>query len=385
MDNTAKRSTVGTVTVRPVMSYRDMGEFIDVPWRIYTDDPMWVPPLRLERRLHFSKFNPYFKHGEWQAWIAYRDKRPVGRISAQIDTLYQDRYGKDTGHFGSLECVNDSEVFSALILYAEAWLASRQVRRITGPFSLSINQECGVLVDGFDSPPVVMMPHSPKWYDAFLIEQGYQAAKDLLAYWVRVDFEAPRVMQVLIKKFSKNIKLRSLRRDNFQQEMETLRDIFNDAWSENWGFIPFTEAEFTDLGNSLRLLLTDDYIQIAEINGEPAAFMVALPNINEVFAELNGKLFPFGWLKLMNRIKKNKIRTARIPLMGVRKKYHNTPLGMALACTVIDAPRKIGLAKGIEEVEMSWILEDNKGMRNILDSIHSKPYKRYRIYEKVLV
>ncbi len=384
MHNTIKRSTSETITVQPVMSYRDMGKFIDVPWHVYSDDPMWVPPLRLERRLHYSKLNPYFKHGEWQAWVAYRGKQSVGRISAQIDTLHQDRYGKDTGHFGSLECVNDPDVFAALILHAETWLASRQIRRVTGPYNLSINQECGVLVDGFDTPPVVMMPHSPKWYDSLLAEQGYQAAKDLLAYWVRVDFEAPRVMDVIIKKFSKQITLRSLQRNNFEQEIEMLRSIFNDAWSENWRFVPFTKAEFADLGTSLRLLLTDDFIQIAEVDGEPAAFMVALPNINEVFAELNGSVLPFGWLKLMNRIKKNKIRTARIPLMGVRKKYQNTSLGMALACTVIDAPRKIGLAKGIEEVEMSWILEDNKGMRSILDSIHSEPYKRYRIYEKVL-
>lgn len=373
------------VTVKPVMSYRDMGQFIDVPWHVYADDPLWVPPLRLERRLHYSKkFNPYFKHGEWQAWVAYRGKQPVGRISAQIDTLHQERYGKDTGHFGALECVNDSEVLTALMMHAEAWLGSRQVRHVTGPYNLSINQECGVLVDGFDTPPVVMMPHSPKWYDALLVEQGYQAAKDLLAYWIGVDFEAPRVMNAIIKKFSKQITLRSLQRSNFEQEIETLRSIFNDAWSENWRFVPFTEAEFKDLGDSLRFLLTDDYIQIAEVDGEPAAFMVALPNINEVFAELNGSLLPFGWLKLMHRIKRNKIRTVRIPLMGVRKKYHNTPMGMALACTVIDAPRKMGIEKGIEEVEMSWILEDNKGMRSILESIGSEPYKRYRIYEKTL-
>ena len=372
------------VVVRPVMSYRDMGKFIDVPWHIYTNDPMWVPPLRLERRFHFSRFNPFFKHGEWQAWVAYQNGQAVGRISAQIDSLHQERYGADSGHFGLFECIDDSAVCAALILHAEAWLASRQIRHVNGPFNLSINQECGILVDGFDTPPVIMMPHSPRWYGRLLEEQGYHPVKDLLAYKVRVDFEIPRVMQVLINRFSPKIKLRTLHRNQFDKEMEILRDIFNDAWSENWGFIPFTQEEFAELGTSLRLLLPDEFIQIAEVDGKPAAFMVGLPNLNEVLTELNGSLFPFGWLKLIKRVRNHQIRTGRIPLMGVRKQFHNTPLGLALACLVIDAPRQAGIARGIQEVEMSWILEDNIAMRSILDSIGSKQYKRYRIYGKTL-
>ncbi|MDO9310322.1 MAG: N-acetyltransferase [Nitrosomonas sp.] len=382
--NTHDKPVGSKVTVRPVMSYRDMSKFIDVPWHIYANDPLWVPPLRLERRFHFSRFNPFFKHGEWQAWVAYQNGQPVGRISAQIDTLHRERYGADTGHFGLLECIDDSEVFAALILNAEAWLASRQTRHVSGPFNLSINQECGILVDGFDTPPVIMMPHSPRWYGRLLEEQGYLPAKDLLAYKVRVDFEIPRVMQVMINRFSPKIKLRTLQRNNFDEEMETLRDIFNDAWSDNWGFIPFTREEFAELGTSLRLLLPDEFIQIAEVDGKAAAFMVGLPNLNEVLIELNGNLFPFGWLKMIKKIRNQEIRTGRIPLMGVRKQFHNTPLGLALACLVIDAPRQAGIARGIEEVEMSWILEDNVAMRSILDSIGSEQYKRYRIYGKTL-
>lgn len=372
------------VTVRPVMTYRDMSKFIDVPWHIYANDPMWVPPLRLERRFHFSRYNPFFKHGEWQAWVAFQNGRPVGRISAQIDSLHQERYGADSGHFGLMECIDNSEVFAALMLHAEAWLASRQIRRISGPFNLSINQECGILVDGFDTPPVIMMPHSARWYDRLLTEQEYYPAKDLLAYRVRVDFEIPRIMQILISRFSSQITIRTLRRDRFDEEMETLRDIFNDAWSENWGFIPFTQEEFAELGSSLRLLLPDEFIQIAEVNGKPAAFMVGLPNLNEVLAKLNGNLFPFGWLKLIRSIRNHEIRSGRIPLMGVRKQFHNTPMGLALACLVIDAPRQAGIARGIQEVEMSWILEDNMAMRNILDHLGSEQYKRYRIYQKIL-
>ncbi|MDQ3187058.1 MAG: N-acetyltransferase [Pseudomonadota bacterium] len=372
------------VTMRPVTDRREMGVFINVPWRIYADDPMWVPPLRLERRLHFSRFNPFFKHGEWQAWVAYQNNQPVGRISAQIDQLHRQRYGADTGHFGLLECIDDAGVAAILIHAAERWLAARQTKHVSGPFNLSINQECGVLVDGFDTPPMVMMPHSRKWYGRLLEEQGYQPLKDLLAYWVEVDFEIPRVMSALIKKFSNQVRVRPLRRDNFGEEMEILREIFNDAWSENWGFVPFTKAEFAELGTSLRLLVPDDFIQIAEVDGIPAAFMVGLPNLNEVFAELNGQLFPFGWVRLIRQLKTRGIRTGRIPLMGVRKQFQNTPLGMALAFMVIDAPRQLALSRGVRAVELSWILEDNKAMRGILDSIGSRQYKRYRIYGKTL-
>lgn len=372
------------IYVHPVTSYREMGTFIDIPWQIYANDPMWVPPLRLERRLHFSRFNPFLEHAEWQAWIAYKGKQPVGRISAQVDTLHRQRYGADTGHFGSLECINDSEVFAKLMHTAETWLAERGTRQVTGPFNLSINQECGILVEGFETPPVVMMPHSPKWYGPLLEQCGYQPAKDLLAYWIAVDFEPPRIMRTVIQKFSKQIKLRTLRRDRFSEEMEILRDIFNDAWSENWGFVPFTQSEFAELGNSLRWLVPSEYIQVAEVEGVPVAFMAALPNLNEIFAQLNGNLFPTGWLRLIKHLKSNTVQTARIPLMGVRKQFHNTPLGMALAFTVIDAPREIGLVRGIKKVELSWILEDNKPMRSILETIGCQEYKRYRLYRKTL-
>lgn len=370
--------------MRPVTSYRELSVFIDLPWRIYTNDPLWVPPLRLERRLHYSKLNPFLAHAEWQAWVAYKDKQAVGRISAQVDTLHRQRYGPDTGHFGSLECIDDAEVFTELMHAAEKWLVARNTRHVSGPFNLSINQECGILVEGFDTPPVVMMPHSAKWYDPLLQQYGYRPAKDLLAYWVEVDFEPPRVMRTLIQKFSKQVKLRTLRRDRFSKEVEILRDLFNDAWSENWGFVPFTQAEFTELGNSLRWLVPREFIQIAEIEGTPVAFMAVLPNLNEIFAKLNGHLFPFGWLRLIKQLQSQGISTARVPLMGVRKQFHHTPLGMALAFMVIDAPRQAALARGIKKVEMSWILEDNQAMRSILESIGSKEYKRYRLYEKIL-
>lgn len=372
------------IIVRPVNTFQDMGHFINVPWLVYKDDPNWVPPLRLERRFHYSKLNPFFEHAKWKAWVAYKENQAVGRISAQIDFLHRQRYGEHTGQFGSLECINDEAVFAALISTAEQWLIEYQAHQITGPFNLSINQECGVLVEGFDTPPVIMMPHSPKWYDPLLHLHGYQSARDLLAYWVDINFTAPKTMQIINQRYSHQIKLRTLRRKYFKEEMEMLRDIFNDAWSENWGFVPFTEAEFSELGNSLRWLVPEDYIQIAELEGKPVAFMAAIPNLNEIFKQLNGNLFPFGWIRLIQLLKSRTINTGRIPLMGVRKQYQNSPIGLALAFAVIDAPRQIGIDRGVKAVEMSWILEDNLPMRSILKSIGCKEYKRYRLYVKTL-
>jgi len=372
------------VTVHPVTNRHDIKTFIDIPWRVYADDPMWVPPLRLERRLHFSRFNPFFKHAEWQAWIAYQNNQPVGRISAQIDQLHRQRYGADTGHFGFLESVDNTEVFAALTHTAETWLAERNTKYVSGPFNFSINQECGVLVDGFDTPPMVMMPHSPKWYGRLLKEQGYQPLKDLLAYWLNLDFKVPQIMNILMQRFSSRIHLRTIRRNIFKEEMEVLRSIYNDAWSDNWGFIPFTEAEFSELGSTFRILLRDEYMQIAEVDGFPVAFMVSLPNLNDIFAKLDGSLFPFGWIRMIKFLKYGEVKTLRVPLMGVRKQFQNTPLGITLAFMVIDAPRHFAVSKGLRNADLSWILEDNKPMRTMLDSLGSKEYKRYRIYGKTL-
>ncbi len=373
------------IDVQPVLTHKQKKDFIRVPWHIYGDDPAWIAPLLLERRLHFSSLNPFFKHGIWQAWVAYIAGKPVGRISAQIDELHRARYGQNTGHFGLIESIEDSRVFEALCAAAEQWLSERGAREISGPLGFSLNQECGLLVDGFEYPPSLMMPHSRRWYGTLLEEQGYLPAKDLLAYWVNVDFEPTEVLLRVLKRWDGKIKLRTLDRSRFAEEMELLRDMFNDAWSENWGFVPFTKAEFSELGTSLRLLVPDEFIQIAELNGEAVAFIAALPNINELITDLNGRLFPFGWLKLIWRIKKQRAVTGRVPLMGVRKEYQKKAIGSALTFLVVDAVRHKLFERGIKEVEMSWILENNTGMRAFLENvIECSAYKRYRLYHKTL-
>jgi len=375
----------GPLRIVPVEGRQDLRKFIRLPWSIYADDPAWVPPLLLERSEHLSKRNPFFEHAKCRFWLAYRGGRPAGRISAQVDQLHLQRYEDSTGFFGLLEAENDPETFQALMDTAEKWLSKQGMRRILGPFNLSINQECGLLVEGFDSPPMVMMGHARPYYGARLEESGYRKEKDLLAYRIEVDFELTRAMRAVINRAARRVSIRSLRRERFSEELEILQDIFEDAWSENWGFVPFTKAEFKHLGQNLKHLVHDEYVQIAEVDGSPDAMIVGVPNVNEVIKDLNGRLLPFGWLKLLWRLKVARPKTARVPLMGVRKRHHNSFLGAALAVMVVERVRRLGVKYGAKEVELSWILEDNAGMRNILESMGGVVYKRYRIFTKDLV
>ncbi|WP_349616333.1 N-acetyltransferase [Azotobacter salinestris] len=375
----------GALVTRPVQSRADLAAFIGLPGRLHRDDPHWVEPLHAERRDHLSAKNPVFAHLDWQAWIAWSGATPVGRISAQVDRLHRQWHGPDTGHFGMLAAVDDPAVFEALLASAEHWLLERGARRITGPFSLTINQESGLLVEGFDRPPAVMMGHGQPWYGARIEALGYRPATDLLAYWMRTDeLHFPPPLRRLMERWRDRVRIRPLDRRRFAAEMRLLRDIFNDAWADNWGFVPFTAEEFEALGDHLRLLVPDDLLYIAEVDGEPGAFIVALPNLNEAIAPLQGRLLPLGWLRLLWALKVRGLRTARVPLMGVRQAHQRSRLGSALALYLIEALKPPFVRRGLQALEMSWILEGNRGMRNILEHIGAYPYKRYRVYEKRL-
>jgi GNAT superfamily N-acetyltransferase len=310
--------------------------------------------------------------------------KPVGRISAQIDALHEARHQDATGFFGLLEAEDEAETFHALLSTAETWLRNQGMVRIRGPFNLSINQECGLLVEGFDTPPMIMMGHARPYYAERLTAEGYQGVKDLLAYHVATHFTPPALMRTVLSRAAGVVRIRPLRRSCLSEELNILREIYEDAWSANWGFIPFTEEEFRHLGHSLRLLVEDEYVQIAEVDGEPAAMIVAFPNVNEAIADLDGRLFPLGWLKLLWRLKVKHPKTARVALMGVRKRFQGSALGSAIAFMLIDAVRSHGIRRGVQAVELSWVLEDNRPMRNMLSMIGGVPYKRYRIYEKAL-
>ncbi len=377
-------SSAAPLEILPVCDRAAHREFLHLPGSLYTHDPAWIPPLLLERREHLSKNNPYFRHATFQAWIARRGSKTVGRISAQVDQLHLQRYDDHTGFFGMLEAQDDPEVFQALLDTAQAWLRERGMKRIRGPFNLSINQECGLLVEGFDTPPVIMMGHALPYYSRRIEEQGFTAEQDLLAYRIESDFAAPRHLEALSSRIAGQVRLRPMRRREFTEDLAIIKDIFEDAWANNWGFLPFTTEEFDDLGKSLKLLVPTDFVRIAEVDGEPAAMMVVFPNINEAIRDLDGRLFPLGWLKLLWRLKVSGVKTGRVPLMGVRQRYQQSRLGAILALLLITSLQDSARSRGLEEVEMSWILENNVGMRKIIESIGGEPYKRYRIYRKDL-
>jgi GNAT superfamily N-acetyltransferase len=372
----------------PVRDKRGTADFIRVPFALYRNDPNWVPQLNLERREHLDpNKNPYFQHADAQLFVAYHGDEPVGRISAQIDRLRLEQYQDSTGQFGFIEAPDDFQISKALLETAESWLTERGIHRVQGPFNFSINDEVGLLVSGFDRPPAIMMGHALPYMAAHLEARGYSKAKDVIAYDYDGSQPLPRAMQHLIDKTTKSgeIRIRPFSKKNLDRDLQIVMSIFNDAWSDNWGFVPFTAAEMKMLGNNLKMLVKDEYIAIAEYRGEVAAMAVTLPDINGWIADLDGRLLPFGWAKLAWRLLARPPAAVRMPLMGVLKKYHSTATGSALALAVIDNLRRYHLGRGTVRSELSWILEDNKPMRRIIEQLGGVPYKTYRIYQKTLV
>lgn len=374
------------VTVRPVETARDLETFIHMPRLVYRDDPHWIAPLDLERKetLRMDK-NPYFEHAEARLFLAFKAQSCVGRISAQIDQLYLGRHGDRTGHFGFLEAVDDRDVFAGLLTSAQSWLARHDMTRVRGPFSFSINEETGLLIDGFDTPPSVMMGHARPYYAERLSECGYTKAKDVIAYDYNMNTKVTQKQERVLQRarHSHSITIRPLSKRHLDRDLGIIITIFNDAWSHNWGFVPMTEAEIEHLGRVLRLLVREEFIAIAEIRGEPAAMAVTLPNVNDWIADLDGRLMPFGWVKLLRRFL-SPPRSARLPLMGVRKAYQGTLVGPLLTFMVIDTVRQYHLKRGLKKAELSWVLEDNTAMRCMIEAFGARAYKTYRIYERAL-
>lgn len=373
------------IHIEKVAEKRDLKAFIAFPSSLYRNDPNWIDPLFIEREEHLSKKNPSVEHIEWQAFLAKKEGKVVGRITAQIDSLHRELYGQDTGHFGMIDAIDDAEVFKALFAAAEAWLKSKGAAKITGPFSMNINQESGLLIEGFDTPPSALMTHGKPYYANYIEQQGYSQGIDLLAYWMkRTDLHFEPSLTKLMSQVRKKVSIRRLNRKKFAEEMQVLREIFNSGWQNNWGFVPFTEHEFATMGDQLKYLVPDDMIYIAEVDSVPCAFIVGLPNINEAITGLEGRLFPFGWAKLLWRLKVSGVRTARVPLMGVRHDFQFSRMGPIMALLLIEALRDPFAKRNIDALEMSWILESNTGMRTILERIGAVPYKRYRLFEKTL-
>jgi GNAT superfamily N-acetyltransferase len=382
----ARTSQAAEVAIVPVASPAELARFVHVPMRLNATDPNYVAPLIMERTEALTpKTNPFFAHAEVQLWLAVRDGRDVGRISAQIDQLAPSDGGPRAGHFGLIAAEDDPAIFAALFAVAEAWLASRGCVRVQGPFNLSINEEVGLQVGGFDTPPMVMMGHDPAYVAARVEALGYRQIKDVHAYISNLSTDLPpNVRRMVDRGPPAGVRLRMLDMSRYDQEVGVLTEILNDAWSQNWGFTPTTEAETAQLAKSLKLVVDRRLAWFAEIDGEIAGFIVILPNVNEAIRDLKGKLLPFGWAKLLWRLKVQGLKTARVPLMGVRKKFAGTRRGQLLPFLLIDRARAEARKLGYETIEMSWILEDNRPMRSILEAVHSRIYKTYRIYEKSL-
>ncbi len=376
----------GGVTIVPVATDAELERFIRLPNRINAKDPNYIAPLLMERREALSaKTNPFFAHADVQLWLATRGGRDVGRISAQIDHLAPKHEEGPDGHFGLISAEDDPSIFAALFATAEAWLKERGCRRALGPFNLSVNEEVGLLVDGFDTPPMVMMGHDPAYAGARVEEQGYAKIKDVYAYMAHMSRDLPEpVLKRIRRGAPEGLVLRQLDMKRYDEEVRELTGILNDAWSDNWGFTPTTEAETRQLAQALKLVIDPRLTWFAEIDGEAAGFVVLLPNVNEAIRDLGGKLLPFGWAKLLWRLKVKRVKTVRIPLMGVKRKFADTLRGRLTPFHLMDASGREGRRLGYELYEMSWILEDNLPMRRIIESMGASVYKTYRIYAKVL-
>jgi hypothetical protein len=376
-----------TLTIRPVEDAADRKAFVDLAYSLNRSDPNWVPPLKTEvHGLIDPRTNPWFEHAEARLFLAERDGLAVGRISAQVDRLVLEHMGAGIGQWGMFEAA-DAEVAGELLHRAEAWLRGRDMTRSMGPFSLSIWDEPGLLIKGHDHPPMVMMGHNRAEYEAWVEAAGYVKAKDLFTYDLDVTHPFPPIVRRIVEMGEKNPKIR-IRRTNkkkFEDEAALLLGILNDAWSDNWGFIPLTEAEIAYAGKKLKPIVLEDMILVSEYEGEPVAFMMALPDVNQFIRDLKGSLFPFGWAKLLLRLQRMRPEGGRVPLMGVLKKLHGTRLASQLAFMMIEYIRRAGNGHyGIGRAEVGWVLEDNGPMISIAEAIESRNNRTYRIYEKPL-
>jgi len=371
--------------LRAVEDKRGLADFVRVPWAVYNGDPNWVPPLVMERKSHLSRENPYFRHAEARYFVAYRDGTPIGRVSAQVDRLAVERTWPPTGHFGLLEAAEDS-VVPALMEAAEKWLSERGMARVQGPFSLSINDECGLLVEGFATPPRMLMNYAPRRYAEALAAAGYEKAKDIIAYRYDMANPYPPTAQRLADHAASDprVGVRTLDPKRFRDDLGIIVDIFNDAWAENWGFVPMTAEEVEYTAKNLKPLIRHEIALIAEMDGEPAAMIVALPDLHEAIADLDGRLLPIGWSKLLWRLKVRGLKSARVVMMGVRQRYRQRFLSSALSALLVARLRENCRAIGVREAELSWILEDNHAMCRLIETVGGVYDKRYRIFQKAL-
>lgn len=380
----------GKIEVRPLSGAADFTTFIQLPRKLYRGMPGWVAPLDFDRRKTFDpKKNPFFKHADSERFLAWREGQPVGRISAQIDQQHLERYKDATGHFGCLDAIDDAAVVKALLDAAADWVRTHGMKTINGPFNPSINAEMGMLIEGHTHRPMFLVPWNPPYLPNHVAAAGYTKAVDTYDYDFDVTREPTSFGTSLLKRseLAGRVTMRPLRLLKVREEVRAVLSAFNDAWQHNWGFVPFTLEEMDAAASEMQPILRHDSAVLIEVDGKIAAFIFAVPNLMETFARgFDGQLLPFGWFRLAKTLLFLKgFRTSRVPLMGVVSTYQGSALGAGLAMMAIEEIHRRGKARGIQTVELGWILEQNTAMRRMIERIGGVKVKTYRIFERPLV
>lgn len=382
----------GPITIHTVKTKADTREFVELAFRLNRGDPAWVPPLKGEvYSLLTPGKNPWFEHGRAQLFLARRDGRTVGRISAHIDDLAlaqpaEQGMGPGTGNWGLLEA-EDEETTRTLLATAEDWLRGQGMHRSLGPLSISVWDEPGLLIEGFDNRPTVMMGHNSPLYRGWVEGTGYRPVKQLFNYDVYIKEGFSPLVNRIVAAGEKNarIRVRKVDKQNFAAEAALIMGLLNDAWSDNWGFVPLTDSEIAFVGKKLKTIVFEDLVRVAELDGEPVAFIIVLPNINELLVDMDGSLLPFNWAKLLWWLRRPKSRTLRVPLMGVTKKLQNSRMASMLAFMMIELIRRDAVRDyATERGDIGWVLDDNQGMNAVADAIDAKVNRVYQIYDKSL-
>jgi GNAT superfamily N-acetyltransferase len=372
-----------TLEIRPVADKRELDTFIKLPYRLYRNEQYWVPPLLRERKKFFDReTRPFFKHCEAEYFLAWKDERAVGRITAHIDKHFNEFQGNDWGMFGFFECVDDAEVSAALLGKAEEWLRERGRDRMVGPMDFTTNDECGILVDGFDKLPTILTNWHFPYYQQLFDGYGLAKAMDLYMWDLKVtgrDEVHPAIWRAAEEVESKHgIKVRSMRKKDMEAEIGRFLEVYNAAWEKNWGFVPLTEEEVRDMAKDMKPILDENWAFIAELGDEVVGAALSLPDYNEVLVRMGGRLMPFGWLIFL--LARRKIDRVRVFALGVKREYQHTGIAAKFYELHFDSAAKTPQKAG----ETGWILETNKSMNRAMEGMGGKIVRTYRVYEKTL-
>jgi GNAT superfamily N-acetyltransferase len=372
-----------SVDVKPVASRRDLREFIELPFRLHSTSPRWVPPLRLERRIFLSRrLNAYFSHGEAEYFLARRDGRVVGRITAQIDHAFNEFHGNAWGMFGFLEVEDDPEALAALLDTAADWLRARGRERMVGPMDFTMNDESGVLIEGFDRDPFVKNPWHPPYYQRLCEDAGLTKAMDLLMWELEIS-DREKMLPILFELAEQvepkhGIKIRRMSRRSLRKDMDRFADVYNAAWSKNWGFSPYSKKDLDAYTMDLHLVFDRNWFMVAEKDSETVGVAITVPDINQVLRKMNGRLLPLGWWHFLRKGKT--MDRVRVGFLGIKPEYQHTGVAAALFVEHFDTAARTPQTWG----EMGWILESNRSMNRGMEAMGGRIVKRYRVYERVL-